>query len=275
MPPADAMLRTVDSMAQELIALKSAPVMEEYTGPVMLTGEASAEAFAQVFGDALCAIRQPDVENPQMKMALRMFAPESPYQDRIGSRILPVGFTIADKPSLETMLGVPLIGVDAIDDEGVPTQDVSLVDHGILKTLLACRTPHKKITATNGHGFGYPARPAVTILVITDTKGESDAQLKQTLIDQCKARDLPFGILVTKITPPEFQLANASDDEGAMMIFIGGMMSGDGTQISSPVAVYRVYTDGREELVRGRRIRRHCHQRFQGNACRWRPPIRL
>ncbi len=254
LPPEETLKKAVDSMARELVALKHAPVMDEYTGPVMFTGQASAEVFGQIFSDAMCAIRPPDVDNPQMKMALRMLAPESPYQNRIGSRILPVGFTIADKPMEESINGVPAIGGDMIDDEGVPTQDVTLVDHGILKTLLACRTPHKKITATNGHGFGSPARPAITNLEITDTKGESDAQLKQTLIDQCKARELPYGILITKMQPPLMQMESAMDDASSMMFFFSSAMSGEGSKVTPPIVAYRVYPDGREELVRGAEI---------------------
>ncbi|HET7152203.1 MAG TPA: metallopeptidase TldD-related protein, partial [Candidatus Kapabacteria bacterium] len=250
LPSDAAMTAAADSMARRMVALRNAPVLDEYTGPVIFTGEASAEVFAQVFGDAMCSIRHPATDNPQMQFALQMVAPESPYQSRIGSRILPGGFIVQDKPDADAIDGVKTIGGIAIDDEGIPEQDVTLVDHGIMKTLLTCRTPHKKFTVSNGHGWGIPARPAITNLVITDTKGVSMKEMKATLIEQCKARGLEYGVMVMKLASPN--IYNEADNASGMSM-ISRLFGGDGQseKITSPIEVYKVYTDGHEELVRG------------------------
>ncbi|HZV13494.1 MAG TPA: metallopeptidase TldD-related protein [Candidatus Kapabacteria bacterium] len=253
LPSDDAMKSAVDSMARRLTALRAAPVMDEYTGPVIFTGQASAEVFAQVFGDAMCSIRRPATDNPQMQFALQMLAPESPYANRIGSRILPDGFMVQDKPDENAINGVPTIGGAPIDDEGVPEQDVTLVDHGIMKTLLTCCTPHKKFATTNGHAWGIPARPAITNLIITDNKGESVSDLKSTLIEQCKARGLDYGVMITRLASPN--IYNEADNDNGMAIF-NRFFGGDGAseKITSPIVAYKVYTDGHEELVRGIQI---------------------
>ena len=45
----------------------------------------------------------------------------------------------------------PLFGAYRVDDEGVPAQRVSLVEHGVLEGLLMTRTPRKEIARSNGH----------------------------------------------------------------------------------------------------------------------------
>ena len=44
-----------------------------------------------------------------------------------------------------------MFGSYRVDDEGVPAQRVSLIEKGVLKTLLMSRTPRKEITSSNGH----------------------------------------------------------------------------------------------------------------------------
>ncbi len=238
----------VRAMAERLVALRSAPVLDEYNGPVLVDDEASAEIFGQFFGDALCAIRRPDVDNPQLQFALTMLANESPYQSRIGSRILPDGFTVVDDPTRETYDGVRLTGIQTFDDEGVPSPEVTLVEHGVLKTLLSSRTPHKRIQATNGHASGTPARPTITSLIVSDGKGVGDDALRAKLIEQCKERGLPYGLRIARLMPGSVRSTETSD----MRMMIMGMLSGqEGTKLTAPTEVYRVYPDGHEELVRG------------------------
>lgn len=250
LPTDDAMLADVRAMADRLTASRTAPVIDEYTGPVLVEGQASAEIFGQVLDNAFCAIRRPDVDNPQMKMALGMLEKESPFQTRIGSRILPDGFTVEDLPRLDTLHGVHVVGGQTDDDEGLPSTAIRLVDHGVLKTLLTCRTPHKRFTVSNGRAFGMPARPAVTNVVFNNSKGVSDEELQSRLIEQCKARELPFGLKIVQMTPSTVRAGDAQD---MMMMFYSMMSGGDGEgqKVSRPTAAYIVYPDGREELVRG------------------------
>ena len=72
----------------------------------------------------------------------------------------------------------PLFGAYRVDDEGVPAQRVSLVEKGVLKSLLMSRTPRKEIEHSNGHAraarFAGP-RAHVGTLVVTGAHGVSRA----------------------------------------------------------------------------------------------------
>lgn len=73
------------------------------------------------------------------------------------------------------------------------------------------------------------------------------AELKKKLIDLCQTRGKPYGIIVRKMDFP----STASIDEVRRM-FAG---SQGGRPISMPILVYKIYPDGREELVRGLHFR--------------------
>jgi TldD protein len=243
----DALIAAVREMAARLTVLRTAPILDEYNGPVLVEDEASAEIFSQYFGDALCAIRRPDVDNPQLQFALTMLASESPYQARIGSRILPDGYSVVDDATRESFDGKRLTGIQTFDDEGVPTPAVTLVERGVLKTLLSCRTPHKRISATNGHAAGTPSRPAFTNLFFQDSKGVNDAELRAKLMEQCKERGLAFGLRIARMMPSAVR--SMETQESRVMMGMGGNQ--EGQKLSMPTAVYKVFADGHEELVRG------------------------
>ena len=97
-----------------------------------------------------------------------------------------------------------------------------------------------------------PARgAAIANLFVTARESSPLADLKQRLIQLCQERGKPYGILVRKLDFPfsagagELQgLAQANQQSG-----------GSARPVSPPLLVYRVYPDGREELVRGLRFR--------------------
>jgi hypothetical protein len=75
--------------------------------------------------------------------------------------------------------------------------------------------------------------------------------LKQQLIDLCKERGKPYGMLVRKLDYP------FSAGFGELQSLAQGSQQSGGSvrPVSPPVLIYRVYPDGREELVRGLRFR--------------------
>ena len=151
--------------------------------------------------------------------------PAGPFQNRIGGRVLPRTFTVVDDPTMTEWEGAPLLGAYTYDDEGVPAARVSLVEGGILRTLLTSRVPQRKLPVSNGHGRGRPARPAIGNLILDATGGLSDADLKARLLEEVKLRSLPYGIVIRRMTA-------------------GGVAG-------APTEIFRVFPDGREERVRG------------------------
>ncbi len=74
------------------------------------------------------------------------------------------------------------------------------------------------------------------------------ADLKKKLIDMCRQRNKPYGVIVRKMDFP----SSASFDE--IRRLLSGAQGGSHA-VSGPVLAYKVYIDGREELVRGLRFR--------------------
>jgi hypothetical protein len=73
------------------------------------------------------------------------------------------------------------------------------------------------------------------------------AELKKKLIELCQTRSKPYGIIVRKMDFP----STASLDEARRLLQTGQ----GGRPVSIPLLVYKVFPDGREELVRALRFR--------------------
>jgi hypothetical protein len=121
------------------------------------------------------------------------------------------------------------------DTEGIAPQPVKLVEKGVLKTFLLTRTPvFKDFPGSNGHarftGMFGDAAPGFGNLFIRASQTTPAAGMKQKLIDMCKESNKPYGILIRKLQFPSSATEARPVDE--------------------PLLAYRVYPDGREELVR-------------------------
>jgi len=142
--------KAVDDGVQQLIRetenLDQAPLADPYAGPALLTGRAAAVFFHEVFGHRAEGFRQKDITEGQT------------FTSKVGESILPEFISIKDDPTEATLNGEMLLGNYPFDDEGVPSTDVQLVDHGVLKTFLMSRSPLTTIPQSNGHGrrqLGY------------------------------------------------------------------------------------------------------------------------
>jgi hypothetical protein len=86
----------------------------------------------------------------------------------------------------------------------------------------------------------------VANLFVETSKPESRAALKKKLISLAKQNDQKYALLVDDFREPTGQ------ERGAMFEEMNG---GDGSagdiRLPAPASVYRVFTDGREELIRG------------------------
>ena len=71
------------------------------------------------------------------------------------------------------------------------------------------------------------------------------------MIEICKARSQPYGIVVRKLDFP----SSGSVDEVRRLLAANARDGGGSHPFSVPVLIYKVYADGKEELVRGVRFR--------------------
>ena len=250
--PSEAELRRgITALAEEIGALTHAPLGDGYSGPVLFEPHAAAQLFAQVLGDNLKVSRKPvpDPSRPAQHLP-------SELENKIGSKILPEWIDVVDDPTQSEWHGQTLFGHYVYDIEGVIPKPLPLIEKGVLKTFLLTRTPVRKdFGSTNGrarlHGQYGADAPGFGNLFIRAAQTIPEAEMKKKLIDLCRQNNKPYGILVRKLDYPssasidEFRRATASMAQ-----------SGGGTRpVSLPLLVYRVYPDGREELVRGLRFR--------------------
>ena len=225
--PDDAtVLKAVDKMIVDLKALQAAPIVDPYTGPAILSGRATAVFFHEVFGHRIEGHRQKNEEEGQT------------FKKMIGQPVLPTFLSVDFDPTLKRYGGVDLVGSYTFDDEGVRARPVVAVKDGILENFLMGRSPIDGFPNSNGHGraqAGFEPVARQSNLVIINSKPISREQLKQLLIAQIKEQNKPFGLFFDDIQGG-FTLTGRTLPNAFNVL---------------PIMVYRIYPDGREELVRG------------------------
>ncbi len=245
--PGDAeMTRGVTALAENVVALAHAPKGEDYNGPVLFEGTAGPQIMAEVLGENLSLPRRPVSDGGRGGGG---FLP-SELEGRLGARVLPETFDVVDDPTQTQWRGRPLFGSYGIDREGVVPKPLRLVEKGVLKGYLLTRQPVRGFEGSNGRArlpgnFGASIA-TVSNLFVSSSETVPLAELKKKLIELCQARGKPYGLIVRKMDFP----SSASLEEARRM-FVGAQSR----PVSMPILVYKVFSDGREELVRGLRFR--------------------
>ena len=226
-PDEKTVAESIQTLIQETESLDKAPLADPFAGPTLLTGRAAAVFFHEVFGHRAEGFRQKDIAEGQT------------FTSKIGEKILPDFISIKDDPTEATLNGQMLLGNYAFDDEGVPAENVPLVNKGVLQTFLMSRSPLTNIPHSNAHGrrqLGYVPVARQGNLIVSSSQGVPFAALRQKLIDLVKEKGLPYGLLI-------------DDIEGGFTFT--GRGQPQAFQVT-PLVVYRVFPDGRpDQLVRG------------------------
>ncbi len=226
LPEEASLLKDVHQMIQTLQALAKAPVAEPYTGPAILSGRASAVFFHEIFGHRIEGQRQKNEDEAQT------------FKKKVNQSVLPDFLSVYSDPTLQQIHGTELLGYYPFDDEGVKAHRVTVVDNGILKNFLMSRSPIEGFSHSNGHGRrqqGYAVVARQANLLVEASKHVTRAELKKQLIEQIKAANKPYGLIF--------------DDIEGGFTFTQRYLPNSFNVL--PTVVYRVYPDGREELVRG------------------------
>jgi TldD protein len=249
-PPEAELHDSLKAMARNIQTLLQAPMGESFVGPALFEPAAAAQLLAQLLGDNLRTPRKP-ISDPNRPLNLV----GSEFEGRTGSRVLPEWLDVVDDPTQSSYQGKPLAGYYEFDFEGVKAQAVPVIQKGVLKSFLATRQPIKNAAGSNGHarfpaGFGTRAA-AIGNLFVKPAESTPLADLKSRLIQICKERDKPYGLLIRKLDFP-FLGSNA---EIQTLQTASANSGGSVRPVSPPILMYRVYPDGREELVRGMRFR--------------------
>lgn len=253
LPSQAELLQVVEDLGRTVTAMASAPLADDYTGPVLFEGRAGPQILAELLGHNLALSRRP-VTDSGSGGGMGSLGAASELEGRIGTRILPDSFSIIDDPTLTSWKGQHLFGTLLADEQAIEPKPLTLVDKGILKNFLLTRHPVRGFLMTNGRarlqGSYGNTIASMTNMIVESHEAVPHGELKAKLIDMLKQRDKPFGIIVRKMDFPS--LATGGE---IRRLIAGAARSGGSRPISLPLRVYRVYQDGREEMVRGLRFR--------------------
>ena len=215
------------TMRKELEGLVAAPINDPTVGPALLTGRAAAVFFHEVFGHRDEGHRQKDVSEGQT------------FSNKVGEQILPSFLTIVDDTTKNRLGSQELLGFYQFDDEGVPAQRVTLVEHGVLKNFEMSRSPLADFPRSNGHGRRQLGATPVSRqgnLIVESNKTVTNEQLRAKLIELIKLQNKSFGLLIDDIAGG-FTFTGRGQPQAFQVL---------------PLVVYKVFADGRpDELVRG------------------------
>lgn len=226
LPDDEDVLNRVEQMIADLQALRQAPIVDPYTGPAILSGRASGVFFHEVFGHRIEGHRQKREEEGQT------------FKKKVDTKILPETFSVYFDPTLKRAADQDLVGAYRFDNQGVKAQRIAVVENGVFKRFLMSRSPIEGFSHSNGHGRKQPGLAPVarqSNLIVEASAAVSRQQLKATLIEQCRKEGKPFGLYFEDIQGG-FTITGRSIPNAFNVL---------------PIMVYRIYLDGREELVRG------------------------
>jgi len=227
LPDDPAIAAKIDSLIQNLDALRKAPMVEPYSGPAIMMAQACGVFFHEIFGHRIEGHRQKSEFEGQT------------FTKKINEPIMPDFISVVDDPTRAEFNGRDLNGHYDFDDEGVPAQNAIIVENGILKGFLLSRSPIARFPVSNGHGrrsFGNRVVTRQGVLCVKSAKEVPVDELRRKLIEECRLQNKPYGLIFYDIS--------------------GGFTSTgrEGTQSFKviPLFVKRVYVDGRpNEVVRG------------------------
>jgi TldD protein len=228
LPDEQQLLTDVKNMIELLSQLRTAPLVDPYSGPAILSGRAAGVFFHEIFGHRVEANRQRNADDGQT------------FASRVGQPVLPDFLSVVFDPTLKRSGDVELMGHYLYDDQGVKARRVTVVDRGVLRTFLVDRAPVRDFERSNGHGRAQPGFLPVSRqsnLIVESSRKVSDGKLLDMLRDEARRQGKPFGLLFDNIEGGFTNTGRGSANAFNVL----------------PNVVYRIYTDPSRppELVRG------------------------
>lgn len=220
-------LDDVAEMSSLLSQLKTAPVVDSYTGPALLSAASAGVFFHEIFGHRIEGQRMKDENDAQT------------FKKKVGEKVLNECLSIVFDPTIEKYENFSLNGAYKYDEQGQKSQRLTIIENGVLKNFLMSRTPITGFSNSNGHGRAMSGMEPVSRqsnMIIQSNNPKSTQELRQMLIEEAKNQGKDYGYYFVST--------------------VGGFTTTDRYMPNAfnvtPTLVYRIYTDGRpDELVRG------------------------
>ena len=223
-------------LGEELKELRTAPVVDDFSGPVLFEGPAAAQIVGMVFR------RQLDGTPPPKPVS----GGRSGLASRVGQRLLPRGISLIDDPTITSWNGHAMLGGYRVDDQGVLGTKVVLVDNGILKTLLMTRTPRKGFETSTGHASGFMSgrhMASPSNLILSGRGAIVSRNMRAKLLAEVRKANAPHVFIVRKLYERGMGALLPTADFRPQSPFF-------------PLVMIRVTPDGKEQMVRGAMLER-------------------
>ena len=226
LPNAQQLMADVTQSLAELQALVNAPEAAPITVPAILKNRAMAVFVHEVLGHRVEGHRQKEDSFGKT------------FTDKVDKQVVSPLLSIVDDATLSEFNGQPLRGFYLYDEEGVKARPVTLVQDGILKGFLMNSSPIKGFSSSNGHGRGEMGRRPVARMGNTRVIASTTVpyqQLEGQLLEEIKRQGKPYGFIIEDLSGG-FTLTETDFPQTFKL---------------TPTLVYRIYPDGRKEIVRG------------------------
>lgn len=226
LPSQEKLLTDVKQSLEELKALYQAPEAAPITTPAILKNRAMAVFVHEVLGHRVEGHRQKEDTFGKT------------FTDKVGKQIVSPLLSIVDDATLAEFNQIPLRGFYYYDEEGVKARPVTLVENGILKGFLMSSSPIEGFPTSNGHGRSEEGKRPVARMGNTRVIASQTIpyeQLEQQLLQEIKRQGKPYGFIIEDLSGG-FTMTDTDFPQTFKL---------------TPTLVYRIYPDGRKEIVRG------------------------
>ncbi len=226
-PDAAELRAKTEEFLARLQDMYNAKKAEPYLGPVLLEPKAAGGFFNQLF------VRNANNSKPLLSAQAETDGTAGQFKDKLGMRVISHLLDVYDRPQLREYDGRTLPAFMPLDDEGVESQELQLVQSGKLLALPTIRSLVKGQKQSNGHARMSSRtlpRAALTNVFFTPKTSLTQEELEQKLLDRCRELGLEYGYIF-----PRF--AQLKDGKGEINF------------------AWRIYTaDGHKEPVYGLRL---------------------
>lgn len=251
LPGDEQLVKEAEKLSVDLKGLIDAPVVGNYTGPVLFEDDGAVGMVRYTLHPHLTGTPPPVGVSAQERQVFG-----GGLGKRLDRRITATNLEISDDPSSRFIGKVPVIGGYKFDDEGVASQAINIVKRGILETLPTSRTPSKELQTSNGHARrsveGGLFRGSPTNLVLESVgRGEPRARLRRKLLALIKKENLPYGLIIRQFDDP----AITSNPDLSRIELVQLLRSQDPTAPPMAALAYKLYPTGKQELVRGVKLK--------------------
>lgn len=262
LPNREALLAQARALRDRVEALRTAPKLEDYDGPVLFEGQAAGQAMRFFLVSNFSGT--PGELSPGSGGA----PPKNAFSRKRGRPVMPKGWSVVDDPLQVDFQGAALMGHYRVDHEGAMAQRVELIRDGKLVTLLMSRIPSKEQAQSNGHGRAPVGSRIVAHpgnLFVTAPKGLDDKTLRRNLLKLANDEGYDHALIVRRLAD---EVVFVSGAESAFNLALGA--PGD---FPRPVQVVRLNADGTETPLRGVRFSHVIARDLRQIAATGRDPI--